>query len=49
MLFNSYIFMLLFLPVTLLGYYSLNRIKKYNLSKAFLIIMSLIFYAYFNI
>lgn len=48
MLFNSYIFMLLFLPVTLTGYYSFNKLKMYNISKAFLILMSLIFYAYFN-
>ena len=48
MLFNSYIFMLLFLPITLTGYYSFNKQKMYNISKAFLILMSLIFYAYFN-
>lgn len=46
MLFNSYIF--IFLPVTLLGYFLLNKYKKYNCSEYFLIVMSLWFYAYFN-
>lgn len=49
MLFNSYIFVLLFLPLSLLGYFLLNRIKKYSLSKAWLLCMSLWFYAYFNV
>lgn len=48
MLFNSYIFIFLFLPLALLGWYGLNRIKKYELAKAFLAGMSLWFYAYFN-
>ncbi|HBL40441.1 MAG TPA: membrane-bound O-acyltransferase family protein [Ruminococcaceae bacterium] len=49
MLFNSYIFILCFLPITLIGWFSLNRIKNENVSKVFLLIMSLVFYAYFNI
>lgn len=49
MLFNSYIFIFLFFPLVLSGWYFLNYIKKYELSKVFLIIMSLWFYAYFNI
>lgn len=49
MLFNSYIFIFIFLPITLLGYYVLNRLKRYTLSKLFLSGMSLWFYAYFNI
>lgn len=48
MLFNSYIFILLFLPITLLGYFGLNKFNKFKLSKAFLVIMSLVFYSYFN-
>lgn len=48
MLFNSYIFLFLFLPITLLGYYGLNRLQKYEASKAWLTIMSLWFYGYFN-
>lgn len=49
MLFNSYIFIFLFLPLSLLGWYGLNRFKKYHMAQIFLIAMSLWFYAYFNI
>lgn len=49
MLFNSYVFILLFLPVCILGYYGLNYFKKYTLGQVFLLGMSLWFYAYFNI
>lgn len=49
MLFNSYIFVLLFLPVTLAGYFLLNRRKTGLLAHVFLLGMSLWFYAYFNI
>lgn len=48
MLFNSYIFIFIFLPLALLGWYGLNRIKQYELAKVFLAAMSLWFYAYFN-
>ena len=49
MLFNSYIFVLLFLPLTLIGYFALNHFKKYRLASVYLLLMSLWFYAYFNI
>lgn len=49
MLFNSYIFIFLFLPIALLGYFLLNRLKHYKTAKWFLTGMSLWFYAYFNI
>lgn len=49
MLFNSYIFVLLFLPLTLIGYYVLNHFKKYRLASVYLLLMSLWFYAYFNV
>lgn len=49
MLFNSYIFILLFLPLCLMGYFSLNHFKQTNLAQAFLLGMSLWFYGYFNI
>ncbi len=49
MLFNSYIFVLFFLPVVLMGYFLFNKFKKYNIAEIFLLIMSLWFYAYFNI
>ena len=49
MLFNSYIFILIFLPLTLLGWYFLNSRKRYGVAKYFLAGMSLWFYAYFNV
>ncbi len=48
MLFNSYIFIFIFLPVTLLGWYLLNHFKAYEPAKLFLAGMSLWFYGYFN-
>ena len=48
MLFNSYIFILLFLPLCVVGYFGLNRLKWYRAAQAFLLIMSLWFYAYFT-
>lgn len=49
MLFNSYIFILLFLPVCLLGYFSLNRFGMKKAAMVFLLGMSLWFYGYNNI
>lgn len=48
MLFNSYFFLFLFLPVTLAGYYILNYVNLYRAAGIFLIGMSLWFYGYFN-
>ena len=48
MTFNSYIFILLFLPISLIGYFLLNRITKLPVGKVFLLGMSLWFYGYFN-
>lgn len=48
MLFNSYIFILVFLPAALTGYFLLNHFNKNTLAKAFLLGMSLWFYGYFN-
>ncbi len=48
MQFNSYIFILLFLPLTLIGYYLLNNLGKDKVAKAYLLVMSLWFYGYFN-
>ena len=48
MLFNSYIFVLFFLPVCLLGYFGLNHFRWYKASQLFLLLMSLWFYGYFN-
>ena len=48
MLFNSYIFVLAFLPIVLMGYFGLNHFHKYTAAKVFLILASLFFYGYFN-
>ena len=48
MLFNSYIFIFLFLPLTLAGWYYLNNKKAYKIAQYFLAGMSLWFYGYFN-
>ena len=49
MLFNSYIFIFLFLPLVLAGWYFLNYRKAYTSAKFYLAVMSLWFYAYFNL
>ena len=49
MLFNSYIFIFLFLPLTLAGYYGLNLTGKYKASLFFLTGMSFWFCGYTNI
>ena len=49
MLFNSYIFVFLFFPICLLGYYGLIHLQKNVAAKVFLIAMSLWFYGYFNL
>ena len=45
MLFNSYIFIIIFLPITLLGYFLFNRVSA-RVGKLWLIAASLVFYAY---
>jgi len=49
MLFNSYQFIFIFLPVVLIGYFGLSKFGKFNLSKVWLLALSLIFYSYWNI
>ena len=49
MLFNSYIFVLLFLPACLAGYYMFHHIGKHRLAQCYLLAMSLWFYGYFNV
>lgn len=48
MLFNSYIFVLFFLPLCLIGYFGCNHFGKRTLGKIFLLGMSLWFYGYFH-
>lgn len=49
MLFNSYIFILVFLPLCIAGYFALNHFRQYTLGQFFLLGMSLWFYGYFNV
>lgn len=49
LLFNSYEFIFIFLPVTFFVYFYLNKQKLTDTSKGFLIISSLFFYSWWNI
>lgn len=48
MLFNSYIFIFVFLPIVLVGYFAINATGRYGLGRVFLLAMSLWFYGYYN-
>ena len=49
MLFNSYVFMLAFLPLTLIIYFMLGRLpERIQLNKLFLVLASFVFYGYNN-
>lgn len=48
MLFNSFEFIFVFLPVVLLAYFSLNRLNLHQWAKGVLVLASLYFYAFFN-
>ena len=49
MLFNSYIFIFAFLPITLFIYFYLNHKRLTEASKGFLVFASLFFYSWWNI
>ena len=49
MLFNSYIFLFLFLPITFFVYFYLNHKRLTIASKGFLVFSSLFFYSWWNI
>lgn len=49
MLFNSYLFVLVFLPICLCGYFTLNHFQRYSAAQGFLLVMSLFFYSYYNV
>ena len=49
MLFNSYIFVFVFFPICLIGYYGLLKSGKPETARVFLTVMSLWFYGYFNL
>jgi len=48
MLFNSYVFVLFFLPITLAGFYIISGQFGYRGSRYWLISASLLFYAWWN-
>ena len=48
MLFNSYLFILIFMPICIIGYFGLNCLRQKKLAMIFLLGMSLWFYGYFN-
>lgn len=49
MLFNSYIFILVFLPVVFASYFLLLKLKNKNIAKIFFVGANLYFYSYWNI
>ena len=49
MLFNSYVFIFLFLPITFFVYFYLNKKHLTEVSKGFLVFASLFFYSWWNI
>lgn len=49
LLFNSYVFILLFFPIVLVGYFLLLSFKQKTLAKVFLILASLYFYSFWSI
>jgi len=48
MLFNSYIFILLFLPITLVGFYMIGSRNHHQIAISWLVSASLFFYAWWN-
>ena len=48
MLFNSYIFILIFMPLCLIGYFGLNRLNRTKAAMIYLLGISLWFYGYFH-
>ena len=46
MLFNSYIFVFVFLPLVVIGYYWLHKLEKPRMALGFLLLMSMWFYGY---
>lgn len=49
MVFSSYIFMFVFLPIVLVSYYGLSKTQNIKNQHLFLVLASLLFYGYFNI
>lgn len=49
MLFNSYIYILIFLPLTVVIYFLCNKYRLTTISKSWLVVCSLFFYGYWNV
>ncbi len=49
MLFNSYLFVFLFLPLVVIGYYCLHHWKLEKAALGYLVVMSMVFYGYNSI
>ncbi|MFK9090230.1 MBOAT family O-acyltransferase [Bacillus salipaludis] len=49
MLFNSYIFILVFFPIVFAGYYLLLNLKNKSIAKIFFVLANLYFYSYWNV
>ena len=49
MVFSSFPFLLLFLPIVLIGYYALSYVKNDTYQRLFIILASLFFYGYQNV
>lgn len=49
MLFNSYIFVFLFFPLVVCGYYAFHHWKKPKMALGYLLLMSMVFYGYNSI
>lgn len=49
MVFSSYVFICVFLPIVLIGYHLLSKVKNGVFQKMFLIAASLFFYGYYNV
>ena len=48
MVYSSYQFILVFLPIVLLVYFGLSRLNDARIQKVFLVLASLFFYGYYN-
>lgn len=49
MLFNSYVFIFAFLPITLVLFFAISRYCSYHWAKLWLVIASILFYGYWNV
>lgn len=49
MLFNSYFYIFVFLPIVAVGYFTFNRFRLILIGKVWLVLASLFFYSYWNL